>query len=72
MTGQAYPAVRPKDVASYVLGLPPAREQERIVVLLDTADSAISQSNRERVALAAFKESMSDALLSGRVRVPCA
>ncbi|MCY4622724.1 MAG: restriction endonuclease subunit S [bacterium] len=70
MVGQAYPAVRPSDVASYTFALPPSEEQEAIAEMLDGVDNAIERTRREKAALTAFKESMSDALLTGRVRVP--
>ncbi len=69
MTGQAYPAVRPDDVASYRFGLPPLPEQQAIAATLDGVDEAIEGNRVERDRLQLLKASASDALLTGRVRV---
>lgn len=68
-TGQAYPAVRPDDVASYRLGLPPPEEQTAIAAVLDSVDASIERAREERAVLSAAATSVADALLSGRVRV---
>ena len=68
-TGQAYPAVRPVDVAAYAFGLPPLREQRAIAAVLDGVDDSIERARAERTALAAVAISVADALLTGRVRV---
>ena len=59
MTGQAYPAVRPDDVAAYSLLLPPLPEQRAIAVVLDSIDEAIERT--EEVISAT--ERLRDALL---------
>ena len=59
MTGQAYPAVRPDDVAAYQLSLPPLAEQRAIAAVLDAIDEAIERT--EEVIAAA--ERLRDALL---------
>jgi len=41
-TGSNYPAVRPEDIASYTLMLPPLEEQRRIVDLMSSVDSYIA------------------------------
>ena len=69
MTGQAYPAVRPGDIASYVLPLPTVQEQRAIAGALDAIDEAIESGSAERDRLTVMKASASDALLTGRLRV---
>ena len=59
MTGQAYPAVRPDDVASYRLGLPPLPEQRAIAAVLDGIDGAIERTEE----VIAATERLRDALL---------
>ena len=69
MTGQAYPAVRPDDVSRYQLPLPPLPEQRAIASLLDSIDQSIQKERESGDRLRKLKESTSDALLTGRVRV---
>ena len=59
MTGQAYPAVRPDDVASYPLALPPLPEQRAIAAVLDGIDEAIERPEE----VIAATERLRDALL---------
>lgn len=68
-TGQAYPAVRPTDVAAYKLGLPPLPEQRAMAAVLDSVDANIERARKERVVLSSVATSVADALLTGRVRV---
>ena len=58
-TGQAYPAVRPSDVASYGLPLPPLSEQRGIAAVLDAIDEAIERTE----AVISATERLRDALL---------
>ena len=58
-TGQAYPAVRPSDIASYVLPLPPLSEQRGIAAVLDAIDEAIERTE----AVISATERLRDALL---------
>ena len=58
-TGQAYPAVRPSDVAAYILPIPPLAEQRAIATVLDAIDEAIE---RIEAAISAT-ECLRDALL---------
>ena len=67
-TGQAYPAVRPGDVADFRLPLPPLSEQQAIAGVLDGVDAAIGQAKHETNMLKLLKDSTADALLTGRVR----
>ncbi len=59
MTGQAYPAVRPEDVAAYSLLLPPLPEQRAIAAVLDSIDEAIERTDE----VIAATERLRDALL---------
>ncbi len=68
-TGQAYPAVRPRDVADFRLPLPPLPEQEAMAELLDGVDVTIAEAKRERDGLQLLKASAADALLTGRVHL---
>lgn len=68
-TGQAYPAVRPADVAAYKLSLPPLSEQRAIASVLDSVDATIERAREERRVLSSAATSVADALLTGRVRV---
>ena len=58
-TGQAYPAVRPADVAAYKLSLPPLSEQRAIAAVLDSIDEAIERADE----VIAASEHLRDALL---------
>ena len=58
-TGQAYPAVRPQDVAAYSLHLPPLPEQRAIAAVLDSIDDAIEGAE----TVIAATEGLRDALL---------
>lgn len=66
------PGLNRDDVYALRTLLPPLAEQRAISLALNCMDNAIRETGREQVALTAVKESMSDALLSGQVRVPCA
>ena len=59
MTGQAYPAVRPSDVATYPIPLPPLAEQRAIAAVLDSIDGAIERTD----AVIDATERLRDALL---------
>ena len=58
-TGQAYPAVRPVDVTSYVLPIPLLSEQRAIAAVLDAIDDAIEGTE----AVIAATEQLRDSLL---------
>lgn len=49
-TGSNYPAVRPQDVASFPILLPPLDEQRRIVDLIASVDEAIQGAESEAIA----------------------
>lgn len=50
-TGSNYPAVRPADVASHRVSLPPLDEQRRIVDLIGAVDDAMESADTQRAAL---------------------
>ena len=58
-TGQAYPAVRPADIAAYPILLPPLTEQRAIAAVLDSIDEAIERAE----AVIAATEQLRDSLL---------
>ena len=58
-TGQAYPAVRPADIAAYVLPIPPLTQQRAIAAVLDSIDEAIERTE----AVISATERLRDALL---------
>ena len=58
-TGQAYPAVRPADIAAYPILLPPLAEQRAIAAVLDSIDEAIERTE----AVIAATEQLRDSLL---------
>ena len=64
------PGLNRDDVYALRTFLPPLAEQRVICEVLNCVDNAMEQTRAEKVTLAAFKESISDALLTGRVRVP--
>ncbi len=59
MMGQAYPAVRPSDVVSCPILLPPLTEQRAIAAVLDSIDEAIERTE----SVIAATEHLRDALL---------
>ena len=68
-TGQAYPAVRPTDIATYRLPLPSLEEQRTIAAVLDGINETLARARAEWERLQSLKESVADALLTGRVQV---
>ena len=63
-TGQAYPAVRPGDVASYDLPLPPLQEQRAIAAVLDSIDDAIERTETVIAATEQLRDSLLHQLLT--------
>ena len=68
-TGQAYPAVRPSDVADYRIPLPPLPEQDVIAEAVDAVENAINSGRIETHNLKSLKASAAEALLTGKTRV---
>ena len=60
MTGQAYPAIRPSDVTTYPILLPPLPEQRAIAAVLDAIDDTIERTE----AVIAATEELRRALLN--------
>lgn len=58
MMGQAYPAIRPDDVASYRLLLPTLPEQKRIGSILDSMDETIERTEAVIVATEMLRSSL--------------
>ena len=58
-----------KQVADLRITLPTAFEQQAIAGKLDAVNEAVERAREERAGLKALKASVSDALLTGRVRV---
>ena len=63
-TGQAYPAVRPVDVTSYVLPIPPLSEQRAIAAVLDAIDDAIEGTEAVIAATGQLRDSLLHQLLT--------
>ena len=68
-TGQAYPAVRPDDMAAYAIGLLELLEQMTIANALDHVDATITDAQFETDVLTYTRKSMSNVLLTGQARV---
>lgn len=68
--GSTFREVSRQSVRGVPLPFPSLREQQAIANVLDAVDNVIEQTRGENTTLTAFKESASDALLTGRVRVP--
>ena len=64
MTGQAYPAVRPDDVAAYSLLLPPLPEQRAIAAVLDSIDEAIERTEEVITATERLRDALLHELLT--------
>ena len=64
-TGQAYPAVRPDDVAAFPLMLPSLSEQSVIGKALNCFEALISTAKAEVLEAKSVKQSISDNLLAG-------
>ena len=63
-------SINQQDVSELPFPLPPLAEQQVIAATLDGLDEVIDRGREERDGLQSLKASASDALLSGRVRVP--
>ena len=61
--------INPTSLRSLTIPLPPLQEQEATAKLLDGVDVTLAAARREREGLQLLKESITDALLTGRVRV---
>lgn len=68
MTGSNYPAVKPKDVASFAINLPPILDQHRIAEILSSIDEFIAKQRAIIEQQTRTKKGLMDDLLTGRVR----
>jgi type I restriction enzyme S subunit len=69
--GVLYPAVRPKDIASHTLFLPPSREQNRIVAEIEKQftrlDAAVAALGRVQANLKRYRAAVLKAACEGRL-----
>ena len=63
-SGQAYPAVRPDDIARYPLPFPPLAEQQAIAAVLDSIDEAIERSEEAITTTERLQDSLRHELLT--------
>lgn len=69
-TGSNYPAVRPGDIASVPIHLPPLAEQRRIAGVVEALDRQIEALRTELDALRALRAAVTSALLSREIEIP--
>lgn len=69
-TGSSYPAVRPNDVASFAIELPPLEEQKRIVDLVSSMDEVIAASEQSVAEAKNLRSGLLSDLLSGEHEIP--
>jgi len=65
----AQPNINATEYSSLPVALPPLAEQRAIAAVLDSVDASIERAREERAVLSTVAMSVSDALLTGRVRV---
>jgi type I restriction enzyme S subunit len=69
--GVVYPAIRPADVRSHELPIPPAQEQRRILEAVDSylsrLDAAVANLERVQAKLEAYRASVLKAAVEGRL-----
>jgi type I restriction enzyme S subunit len=69
--GVLYPAVRPKDITAYSVGLPPVQEQERIVDEIEKQftqlDAAVAALKRVQANLKRYRAAVLKAACEGRL-----
>jgi type I restriction enzyme S subunit len=69
-TGSSYPAVRPDDVASFELSLPPLGEQKRIVEIVSSMDDVIQTTEKAFAEAKNLRSGLLSDLLSGEHEIP--
>ena len=72
ITGSRMPRTSWNHLRKFQFACPPLAEQKAIAAILDSVDTAVEHHQAECEALKDLKASASDALLTGRVRVPVA
>ena len=65
----AQPNINASEYSSLVVPLPPLPEQQAIAAILESMDESIDSGRGAGEGLRKLKESVSNALLTGRVRV---
>lgn len=68
-TGASYPAIRDKDILSYVIALPPLNEQQEIAQILNNFDHKISLHKYKKIALENLFKTLLHKLMTGETRV---
>lgn len=63
------PKINRADLLRYRFALPPVTEQQAIATLCEVVGQVVDQAETEKDALGKLKESVADALLTGRLRV---
>ena len=69
-TGSNYPAVRPSDIASHLVNLPPLAEQKRIVETVTSMDGVVSTTEQAVRVAQELRSGLLSALLSGEHEIP--
>ena len=69
-TGQSRQGLNYQQIRQLTIARPSRAEQDSIIEILSGVDATLSEARRERAGLVSLKASASNALLTGRVRVP--
>jgi type I restriction enzyme S subunit len=69
-TGSSYPAVRPDDVASFPLFLPPLPIQDQIGAVISSFDELLAASGNALICAKSLREGLLADLLSGEHEIP--
>jgi type I restriction enzyme S subunit len=69
-TGSSYPAVRPDDVASFKVRVPPLMEQKRIVEIVSSMDEVIQRTEQAVADAKNLRSGLLSDLLSGEHEIP--
>jgi type I restriction enzyme S subunit len=69
-TGSSYPAVRPSDIASHLVNLPPLAEQQRIVETVTAMDDVVSSTEQAVRVTQELRSGLLSTLLSGEHEIP--
>jgi restriction endonuclease S subunit len=69
-TGSSYPAVRPSDIASHLVNLPPLAEQKRIVETVTAMDDVVSTTEQAVRVAQELRSGLLSNLLTGEHEIP--